>query len=300
MNVRTDIRPTVFTDLVGPSKDLVALKAKCERDGVPHTVLFHGPTGCGKTTTARILANLLEEDGAVDFQDINASDLNGVDAARALAQLGTIRPLTGARVIILDECHRLSKEAQDVLLKPTEEPPAWCYWFFCTTEPTKLSKTLAGRCFKVQVNELATKDAVKVLVTKALKFLKAKPEVADALAVEIFHKGIANPRGVLEAVEAFTLGGKIAANEGGGVLAFDAVRAYFQGNRPTVLAYFKEATGADIVSWQFIAANYGASVLKGKPDLKTAALVLNITEGYPEEAVLRAAWLTARVCVGPK
>lgn len=306
MNIRTDIRPRAFSELVAPSKDMVALQKRCETVGVPQTVLLHGPTGCGKTTAARIMAEMLRQVYDVDLIERNAADLNGVDAARQLAQLASVRPLHGVRVFILDECQRLSKDAQDVLLIPTEEPPPWVYWFFCTTEPSKISKTLTGRCYRVEVSELPSVSAIAALVKHALWALKLKPDEAKLkrLAEELSAKGITAPRAVLGAVEAWAASGKIEKlDDGTGIAAFDAVRAYYAGNADKVLAYFAEADTNAIVSWQFIAANYGTSVLKsagGATRARTAALVLNITEGYPEEAVLRAAWLAARVARGVK
>lgn len=292
MNIRTDIRPATFKQMVGESEDVKALEAHVEAWGVPHTVLFHGPSGCGKTTLARILAGQLQ--GAVDLVERNVADLNGVEDARALAQMSVIRPLAGSRVFILDECQRLSKDAQDVLLKPAEEPADWCYWFFGTTDPGKISKTLQSRARHVRVEELRTAGEVLVLVQRALRHLNSDAD-PKAVGKQIWEAGIRAPRFILSSVEAIVEGGKPITGEASSIAAFDAARAYFKDDLRTVAAYFKEASATDIVSWQFVAANYGASILKNGSNKAAQQKVLRITSGYPEESVLRAAWLVAQV-----
>lgn len=294
MNLRTDLRPTTFEQMVGVTKDVAALHIRAQADGVPHTVLLHGPSGCGKTTLAKILAGQIE--GAVEVIHKNAADLNGVDAARQLAAEGMTRPLAGVKVFILDECQRLSKDAQDVLLIPTEHPPEWCYWFFCTTEPGKISKTLKSRAVDIRVDELTTQADMLTLVTRGLKYLKSKLDPKE-VAKQLWNAGVRAPRFVLGSVESLHFGGLPITGEGATLAAFDAVRAYYAGNVGTVMKYFAEASNADIVSWQYVAANYGASVVKayGGTGGRAVPLLLNIVEDFPEEAQLRAAWLVARV-----
>jgi len=294
MNILTDLRPTSFNAMVGKSQGLVALQTRIESHGVPQTVLLYGPTGTGKTTTARILAAMVRD---AHLTERNAADVNGVEAARELVAIAAVRPLTGKRVIILDECQRLSKDAQDVLLKPTEEPPEWCYWILSTTEPGKISKTLAGRAFKVETEALTKGADVQKLVIQALVHLEADARVdARKLAEKLMASGITSPRAVLEAVEAVATGGKASVPTGESADAFAAVQAYYQGRSAAALKYFRETDTNGIVSWQFIAANYGASMLKaGNGNERVIKLLLAIVEGYPDEAVLRAAWLVAKV-----
>lgn len=291
MNLKTDIRPTTFEQLVGVTPDIAALQSRVKAQGVPHTVLLHGPSGCGKTTIARILAGQVE--GSVEVIHKNAADLNGVEAARQLAAEAVVRPLSGSKVFILDECQRLSKDAQDVLLIPTEHPPEWCYWFFCTTEPGKISKTLKSRAVDVRVDELTAPTDMVALVTRGLKALKSKLD-PKAVAKQLWDGGVRAPRFVLGSVESIHYGGGVITGEEATIAAFDAVRAYYGGKPATTLAYFSEASNADIVSWQYVAANYGASMVKAK-NMRALPYLSNILEGYPEEAQLRAAWLVARV-----
>ena len=117
------------------------------RKKTAHSFVFTGGSGVGKTTAARIVStkvgctpnNLLEIDAATN---------NGVDIMRALTE-GTAYKAFGesaVKVLIIDECHILSKQAWQSLLKSVEEPPAHCYWIFCTTEAGKIPTTIETRC----------------------------------------------------------------------------------------------------------------------------------------------------------
>lgn len=138
-------RPKTFDQVIGQDAVVASLKKSIAKRNA-QTYLFHGPSGVGKTTLARICAKEL---GAVaeSINEVDGATYNGVAEARELSKSMRHTPLFGnTKVVIMDECHRLSAAAWEALLKSTEEPPSWVYWFFCTTEFKKVIPTIRTRC----------------------------------------------------------------------------------------------------------------------------------------------------------
>jgi len=139
-------RPKVFDDVIGQTGQVLAIKRALEK-GSSRQFLLTGPTGVGKTTLARIIAHKVGCASAPDLMEVDAATHTGIDEMREVARDMSFQPMVGdARVAIVDECHALSKPAVTSLLKSVEEPPAWGYWIFCTTEPTKVPVAIKSRC----------------------------------------------------------------------------------------------------------------------------------------------------------
>lgn len=127
----------------------------------PHAFLFSGPTGCGKTTFARIIGTMLK---CENIEELNMSNLRGIDSVRALAETCVYSPILGdTRVYILDEIHRQTKDAQNALLKLLEDPPSHVFFILCTTEPDQLLTTILGRCHQYAVKPLKTIEMMGLL-----------------------------------------------------------------------------------------------------------------------------------------
>lgn len=153
-------RPVALEDVVGNRSTIKSLKSvlKRELDQIPHAFLFTGPSGCGKTTLARITAKML---GCSDwdYNEIDSADFGGVDMIRELRQNMSLAPSKGkTRVWLIDECHELSKKAQDALLKALEDAPKHVYILLATTDPDDLKKTLKTRCSTFEVAPLNDKE----------------------------------------------------------------------------------------------------------------------------------------------
>lgn len=140
----TKYRPALFKEVVG-QEDVVRSMRRIIKQRKSRAFLLTGPSGTGKTTLARIAAKAfgVEERGMVE---VDAATNTGVDAMRAIKQPLQFKFGTGGRAIIVDECHSLSTQAWQSLLKDVEEPPPGVHWFFCTTEAGKVPRTIKTRC----------------------------------------------------------------------------------------------------------------------------------------------------------
>lgn len=134
-------RPQSFDEMIGQAEVVKSLQGICERKDV-QVFLLTGPSGVGKTTLAGIVA---KEMGCESIIDVDAADQTGVEDMRKLKETMQYQGFS-RRAIIIDECHRLSPQAFDSLLKVLERENPFVFWFFCTTNPTKVPKTIRTRC----------------------------------------------------------------------------------------------------------------------------------------------------------
>ncbi|GAB3654265.1 hypothetical protein GCM10027596_05830 [Nocardioides korecus] len=161
-------RPETFAEVIGQDHVTDPLRAALARNRVNHAYLFSGPRGCGKTTSARILARALNCEkapisdpcgecqscrdlarggpGSVDVIEIDAASHGGVDDARDLRERAFFAPVASRyKVYIIDEAHMVSSQGFNALLKLVEEPPEHLKFIFATTEPEKVIPTIRSR-----------------------------------------------------------------------------------------------------------------------------------------------------------
>jgi DNA polymerase III subunit gamma/tau len=159
-------RPATFDAVWGHQETVAALQRRIADPRRPHAYLFTGPSGVGKTTIARIIGNAL----GADPVEVDAASNNGVDAMRTLVELGHFMPPAAqARLIILDECHMLSRGAWNAALKVLEEPPDHLYLALCTTELFKVPETIITRCHHVKLDRLNDQQIADLLVEVLIK-----------------------------------------------------------------------------------------------------------------------------------
>lgn len=159
-------RPQMLSDVVGQHSVLQSLKNLLEGRSRPHAYLFTGPSGVGKTTLARILGKPVYLDVVgQNVLEIDAATNSGIDDMRSIKSYVDTPAFGGnpRRLLILDECHSLSKNAWQSWLKIIEEPPEHLYIVFCTTEASKVPKTIKTRCHTFNLQSIPIKDICKLL-----------------------------------------------------------------------------------------------------------------------------------------
>lgn len=191
-------RPKRLDDIIGNSEVVEVLRSQINENKVPHAMLFHGPTGCGKTTLARIVANELGARGA-DIREIDAADFRGIDTIREIRRQLVFKPMEGScQVWILDECHRLTQDSQSALLKTLEDTPDHVYFILCTTDPQKLLPAIRGRCADYQVRTLSDDEMLKLLS----RVVKAEGErLKRSVYEQIIESSGGHPRNALRILE---------------------------------------------------------------------------------------------------
>ena len=155
MGLHIKHRPKVWDDFKGNAGVISSLKTIVKKVDTPHSFLFTGPSGTGKTTLAYILANSL----SIHKDSItccNASKDRGIDSIRDLLNKAKYKTRKGNRkAYILDEVHGLTKESQNALLEALENTPKHVYFILCTTDPQKIIPAIHTRCTSYKVNYLS-------------------------------------------------------------------------------------------------------------------------------------------------
>ena len=180
-------RPHNFEDMVDQNEVIEVIKREIINNKVSHAYLFAGPRGTGKTTTAKIMARMVNcenlgsdgmpcgvcescknFDSSSDIVEIDAASNNGVDEIRELRDKVNLVPSGNKyKVYIIDEVHMLTTQAFNALLKTLEEPPSHVIFILATTEFFKIPVTVVSRCQKFQFTRVSNDAIVSRLKTIA-------------------------------------------------------------------------------------------------------------------------------------
>ena len=235
-------RPETFAEVIGQDHVTEPLRAALAANRVNHAYLFSGPRGCGKTTSARILARSLNCEqapvadpcgecdscrdlarrgpGSIDVIEIDAASHGGVDDARDLREKAFFAPVRSRyKVYIIDEAHMVSTQGFNALLKLVEEPPPHLRFIFATTEPEKVLPTIRSRThhypFRLipprllssYLSELCEKEQVTIEPAALPLVVRAGAGSArDTLSVLDQLMGGAGPDGITYSLAAGLLG----------------------------------------------------------------------------------------------
>jgi len=179
-------RPQTFAEIIGQEHVVQTLSNAISAGMLSHAYLFSGPRGSGKTTIARILAKAancrerkegqfepcgkcsscleIKEGRALDLIEIDAASHRGIDEIRELREEIKFSPVKEKyKVFVIDECHQLTKEAVNALLKTLEEPPSHAIFVLATTEIQKMLPTIISRCQRFDFRKLTLAEIVKRL-----------------------------------------------------------------------------------------------------------------------------------------
>jgi DNA polymerase III gamma/tau subunit len=157
-------RPGSFAEFIGNQSEIQGLIKKYP--DWPSTFLLVGPPGGGKTSLARLIAQQLKCE-EINIKEIDAGQDRGIDNIRRISESAKLRPLIGTtKIYIFDECQGLTADAQQALLKITEEAPRNTYFVFCSTDPQKIIKALQSRCQSGRINLLPVLDKELGLILK--------------------------------------------------------------------------------------------------------------------------------------
>ena len=197
-------RPKTFSEVVGQEHVVQTLTNAISMDMVSHAYLFAGPRGSGKTSIARILAKAvncqnrkkeefepcnkcsvcleINQGRAIDLIEIDAASNRGIDEMKELRDGIQFSPTKlKYKVFIIDECHQLSKEAANALLKTLEEPPSHAIFILATTEIHKMIPTIVSRCQRFDFRKLTLPEIIR----KLEMIVKAEKKKIEKSALEL-------------------------------------------------------------------------------------------------------------------
>lgn len=168
-------RPHKFSDLTEQSAVVKILENQIATDTIKHGYLFVGAAGTGKTTSARIFADMINKSFGEPIE-LDAASNNSVDDIRRITEEAQTKSLDSEyKVFIIDECHMLSNSAWNAFLKTLEEPPAKSIFILCTTNPEKIPATILSRVQRYNFQRISMQG----VIDRLLYILEHENEEAD-------------------------------------------------------------------------------------------------------------------------
>lgn len=221
-NLAAIYRPAKLDEVVGQEQAKQVLRVHLQNK--PKSgYLFCGGAGTGKTTCARIFAYELNH-GKTNVVEINAADTNGVDGIRQIIEDAKKKPIgTPYRIFVLDECHMLTTQAWNALLKLVEEPPASVVILMCTTDPRKIPNTITSRVIRLDFSRIDLELVQKRLewVLQQEGYTDYDPDALKYLA-QLSNGGMRDALSMLDKVVSYEAGITFeVVNQALGLIGFD-------------------------------------------------------------------------------
>lgn len=180
-------RPSMFKQVVGNKAVVHSLMKVLGRgpEEIPHAFLFSGIAGTGKTTLARIVRKKLGC-SKHDFHELDSADFRGIETVRDIRRNMHLSPGYGpCRVYNMDECHQLTKDAQEGLLKALEDTPKHVFFILTTSEPEKLKESLKRRCSHHHLEPVIEEEVLPFLRTICEQEKKKVPDdVLERISID--------------------------------------------------------------------------------------------------------------------
>ncbi len=311
-------RPQNFDELVGQDHIAKTLKSALKNDQLAHAFLFSGPRGVGKTTSARILARVLncqdlkddyiacnacssclsfQENASFNIFELDAASNNSVEHIRALNEQVRFQPQQGSyKIYIIDEVHMLSQAAFNAFLKTLEEPPPYAKFILATTEKHKIIPTILSRCQIFDFKRLRIKDIVEQLTEiakkenrniedNALHLIAQKADGAMRDGLSIFDKVVSSVEGDITYKEVAT-----SLNVLDYEYYFQIVDAAIKENLPEIMLTYHDICQKGFESEQFVLGLMAhIRDLMMIRDVKTASILdvaESLTARYESQAAL--------------
>lgn len=288
-SLTTKYRPARFSDVIGQDHVIKSLQ-KVVADRRARSFYFVGPAGTGKTSLARILVNEFAggQATAANVEEVAVANNTGVDDMREVIRRSMHRAIGASPVkaIILDEAHRLSGNAWDILLKPTEEPPSHVFWMICTTNEGKIPTTIKTRFLRYELKPVNELQLAELLIKVAdAEGLPTPDEVIEAIA----EAATGSPRQALTFLEACAYC-KTAAearvsmrSAGQSKEVIDLCRWLVTGQAFTwteATKFIKSLEGTDAESIRIAVVQYLSAVLMNTKSDKKAASLLRLMSAF--------------------
>lgn len=265
-------RPKSLKTVVGQDAAVASLERLMAK-GLPHAILLTGPSGCGKTTIGRIVKDHLQC-GDGDFIEINSADFKGIEMVRDIRRHANLSPMHGnARVWLIDECHKLTSDAQNAFLKILEDTPPHAYFLLATTDPQKLIKTIHTRCSEVKLVGLSAQALQRVL-QRVID--KESLKVSEDVITEIIEACEGSARKALVILEQVgSLEGEDEQIKAIQATTFDkdaafklaqAIMGFGDQNWGSVAKMLRGLLEQDAEGIRYVILGYARSCLIGKPD----------------------------------
>ena len=151
-------RPKTFEEVSAQTSTIKILERQIATKQFKNSYIFSGASGCGKTTSARIFADMVNE-GVGSPIEIDAASNNGVDNIKTIVKSAQERSIDSTyKIYIIDEAHMLTTQSWNAFLKCIEEPPTYTIFIFCTTDPQKIPDTIKNRCQRFNFSKIPTEQ----------------------------------------------------------------------------------------------------------------------------------------------